>query len=309
MNALSQRLSLLAEPVRVRLLSLLDREELGVGEIVRVLQLPQSTVSRHLKALRVAGWIERRSEGTAGLFQMDAPPSGAGALWAVVRDDFRGSAQASEDEARLAAVLAAREEDPSTFFGRMHARWDALRTELFGEAFSTPALLALLARDWVVADLGCGTGSALVELAPVCDRVIGVDREQAMLDAAAVRLDGEDGVELLRGGLEDLPLPDATLDAALCMLVLHHVERLDSAFGEIQRVLKPRGRAVIVDMVSHDRSEYRRTMGHHHLGFSRSELEAQADAAGLRLTAHRPLTPTPDALGPPLFLAVLERDS
>ena len=75
MTTLSQRLALLAEPVRIRILALLEQQELVVGELVRILQLPQSTVSRHLKALRTAGWIERRSEGTAALMHMPAPPA------------------------------------------------------------------------------------------------------------------------------------------------------------------------------------------------------------------------------------------
>jgi SAM-dependent methyltransferase len=307
MNELTQRLSLLSEPVRIRILALLQREELGVGEVVRVLQLPQSTVSRHLKALRVAGWIERRAEGTAGLFRMVAPPAGAAPLWEVVRADFVTSSQAEEDQARLQAVLAARVEDPSTFFGRMHARWDALRTELFGTDFAMPALLSLVAPRLVVADLGCGTGAALLELAPVCNQVIGVDREQAMLDAASERLGAAGNVELHLGGLEALPLREQSIDAALCMLVLHHVQDLDTALGEVRRVLRPGGRAVVVDMSAHDREEYRRTMGHQHLGFSAGDLRRLAEGAGLMLTSYRPLPPATDALGPPLFVAVLTR--
>lgn len=307
MSELSDRLSLLAEPVRVRLLALLEREELGVGEIVRVLQLPQSTVSRHLKALKVANWIERRAEGTAGLFRMTAPPSGAERLWDLVRDDFRATAQAAEDASRLDAILAAREEDPSTFFGRMHARWDALRTELFGDEFTTPALLSLVAPRLAVADLGCGTGRALAELAPVCKRVIGVDREQAMLDAAAMRVGNAGNVELMLGGLEALPIREQALDAALCMLVLHHVVELDTALAEVRRVLRPGGRAVVVDMCAHDREDYRRTMGHQHLGFSPADLRGHAEAAGLILSSYRVLPPAAEALGPPLFVAVLTR--
>lgn len=307
MNEITDRLSLLSEPVRIRILALLEREELGVGEIVRTLQLPQSTVSRHLKALRVAEWIERRAEGTAGLFRMAAPPAGAGALWEVVRGEFQSSPQCAEDMARLSAVVAARFEDPHTFFGRMHARWDALRDELFGSDFAMPALLSLVAPRLVVADLGCGTGEALEQLAPVCNQVIGVDREQAMLDAAAERLGAAGNVELRLGGLEDLPLREQSLDAALCMLVLHHIADLERALGEVRRVLRPGGRAVVVDMGAHDREEYRRSMGHQHLGFSAASLRAHAEASGLMLTSYRPLPPATEALGPPLFVAVLTR--
>ena len=101
-----------------------------------------------------------------------------------------------EDVERLEAVLEARSVDSHTFFGRMHAQWDALRTELFGTSFILPALLGLLPGDPVVAELGCGTGPNLVALAPVASRVIGIDREARMLDAARQRVEGIPNVEL-----------------------------------------------------------------------------------------------------------------
>lgn len=307
MSELQAHLNTLSEPIRVRLLAVLERQELDVGELTRVLQLPQSTVSRHLKALRLAGWIRRRAEGTSGLFRMqpDALSEQATQLWSLVRDDFAATHQAEEDQSRLRAVLEARRVDSQTFFGQLRERWDALRRELFGNDFLLPTLLSLLPEGLVVADLGCGTGEAVAALAPVCDRVIGVDRERAMLDAAAARAGHQRGVELRQGGLEDLPLADAEVDVALCMLVLHHVVDPERAIREIRRVLKPGGRAVVLDMVAHDREAYRQTMGHQHLGFSEAAIAAHASAAGLTLASWRPLPPSPDAQGPPLFIAVL----
>ncbi|MBW1880664.1 MAG: metalloregulator ArsR/SmtB family transcription factor [Deltaproteobacteria bacterium] len=307
MSELQAHLNTLSEPTRVRLLAVLEHQELDVGELTRVLQLPQSTVSRHLKALQLAGWIRRRAEGTSGLFRMqpDALVDRATQLWVIVRDDFHATHQAEEDQSRLHAVLDARRIDSRTFFGHVREEWDALRHELFGDDFLLPTLLSLLPEGLVAADLGCGTGEALAALAPVCARVIGVDQEQAMLDTAAVRVGHLPGVELRRGGLEDLPLADGEVDVALCMLVLHHVVDPGRAFREIQRALKPGGRAVVLDMVAHDREAYRQTMGHQHLGFSEATVAAQSSAAGLALTSWRLLPPSPDAQGPPLFIAVL----
>src|SRR5687768_15565385 len=162
MDDLVRDLALLSEPVRIRLLANLEREELGVGELCRVVQLPQSTVSRHLKALQVAGWVRRRSEGTSGLFRVEsdrvAPERRR--LWEVVRDAHLATLQAEEDRLRLVAVLASRA-DPTDFFKRMHGEWDELRETLFGTGFLLPAIAALLPADWTVADLGCGTGPAL----------------------------------------------------------------------------------------------------------------------------------------------------
>ena len=306
MSALQQHLSTLAEPVRVRLLAVLEDQELGVGELTGILQLPQSTVSRHLKALQTTGWIKRRAEGTSSWYRMD-PTVGELALevWAVVLRDHASTRGYDEDRARVAAALAARRMDSRTFFGQMHDQWDRLRAELFGSDFALPTLLSFLPRDLVIADLGCGTGEALAWLAPVVDRVIGVDLEQRMLEAAAVRTREFPNVELRHGGFDTLPLADQEVDAVLVMLVLHHVPDLSQAFHEIRRVLKPGGSAVVLDMQAHDRESYTVTMGHAHLGFDIDPLAALAREAGLQTASHRTLPPSTSANGPPLFVLEL----
>ncbi len=301
-------LGVLSEPARVRLLAVLQDEELGVAELVRVLQLPQSTVSRHLKALRTAGWVRRRAVGTTALHgaALDELEDVGRRLWEVVHDAFAPTLLAREDQARLAAALAEREGE-DTFFGRMHAEWDALRRDLFGDEFMTAALTALVPSDWVVADLGCGTGPALVALAPAVRRVIGVDREPRMLAAAADRTRPFDNVELRKGGLTELPLAAQEIDAATCLLVLHHVEPLAAAFAEVARALRPGGRFVVVDMIAHERRDWTRTMGHRHLGFERDALAEVAARGGLTLRAFRRLPPVATAQGPPLFVAAFDR--
>lgn len=299
------RLQSLSDPTRVRLLRLLEREALTVGELVRIVRLPQSTVSRHLKVLHEGGFVAKRQEGTASWFRMEALPAEARDLWTLVRDAT--SEADADDLRRLETVVALREVDSARFFERVGGGWDVLRRQLYGDDFTLHALLALLPPGLTVADLGCGTGQALAALAPHVRRAIGVDRESAMLDAATHRLAGVDNVELRRGGLDALPLADAEVDAALCMLVLHHVDPLPPVFAEVARVLTPGGRCVVLDMVAHDQVEYRETMGHKHLGFSAEAIAAWTEGAGLRVATHRTLPPAADALGPPLFVAVLER--
>ncbi|MCA9493409.1 MAG: metalloregulator ArsR/SmtB family transcription factor [Myxococcales bacterium] len=307
MEQLLGDLATFTEIARVRLLSALMQHELGVGELCRVLQLPQSTVSRHLKALQVAGFVRRRSEGTSGLYRADPDEldDQRKALWGLVHDAYLATLQAEEDRVRLQSVLQQR--DGQGFFERRHAEWDAMRRELFGDRFLSEALLALLPPDLRIADLGCGTGPALVVLAPVVRRVIGVDREQKMLRAAEGRVGELDNVDLRLGGIEDPPLSDGEVDAAICVLVLHHVADLDAAFVGARRVLVPHGRLVVVDMMAHDRRDWLHTMGHAHLGFDRESLQLPARRAGLVERTWRPLPPSPEVSGPPLFLAVYER--
>lgn len=296
-------LSVLSEPTRARLLRTLEIEELGVGELARVVQLPQSTVSRHLKVLHGDGWVERRKEGTASLFRGAELPPDARAVWEAVRPGA-DARWADEDDLRIRAVVAARTVDSPTFFGRVAGEWDQVRQELFGTEFLLPTLLSLLPPDWTVLDLGTGTGSTLVELAPVVRRVIGVDREQVMLDAASRRCADLGAVELVHASLDDLPLDDGSVDAALCMLVLHHLQDVPPVLAEAARVLRPGGALVILDMVEHDRTEYRQAMGHHHLGFAEEALCSWLSEAGFGSVRFRRLPAHPEAKGPPLFVTV-----
>ncbi len=309
--ALLDHLGILGEPIRVRVLAILGDEQLTVGELVRVLQLPQSTVSRHLKVLRDGGWVSARSEGSASWIKAEPLEAGdpASRIWAVVLEDFLGSKQHLDDQGRLAAALADRVRDSRGFFGAVRGRWDALRDQLYGRDFWLPTLLSVLPGDRVVADLGCGTGEAVATLAPVVRRAIGVDREPAMIEAARVRCEGLANVDLRLGDLDALPLDDAEVDAALVMLVLHHAQDPAAALREAVRVVRPGGRVVLLDMVAHDRVEWAASMGHAHLGFARDVVSGLADAAGVTLRSVRDLPAGAEQLGPPLFLAVLERQT
>lgn len=308
------RLTALSEPIRVRLLRVLAREELAVGELARVLQTSQPTVSRHLKQLDEGGWVLRRKAGTASYFRLayqELDPE-ARMLWELVYSQVELEAQDpasqyAEDLRRLEGVLGARTADSEELFRRLGGRWDGVRKELFGEGYVLPALLALLPPGQVIADLGCGTGAMLPLLAPVAARVYGIDREAAMLEVAEDRVRDLPNVTLRRGLLDALPLEPGSVDLALCELVLHHVRDLPPVCSEVARVLAPGGRWVILDMVEHDREEYRDTMGHQHLGFTEADTGALAAAAGLSLRGWRVLPADPAAQGPALFLAVLVR--
>ncbi len=298
----------LSEPLRVRLLHALSLHELGVGELSRALQTPQSTISRHLKQLLERGWVEKRAVGPASFFRLADPlPPEAAGLWAVVQQSFGTSGPYGEDRLRIESVLAQRELDSRDFFGRHAGDWDTLRHELYGASYLPATLLALLPPGLTVADLGCGTGEVVTALSPSVARVIGVDQEAAMLAVARQRTAELDNVEWVHSGLESLPLPDASVDAALCMLVLHHVDGLQATFAQVGRILRPGGRLVVLDMVEHDRREYRRTMGHRHLGFGRDGLVALAAAGGMSEQSWHRLPPEPEAQGPGLFLAVYQR--
>ncbi|HEX6307478.1 MAG TPA: metalloregulator ArsR/SmtB family transcription factor, partial [Longimicrobiales bacterium] len=254
------RIGSLADPTRTRLLLLLARHELSVGELCAAVQLPQSTVSRHLKLLSDEEWVVTRSEGPSRYYRL-APRLDAAAkrLWQVVRDELASTAEAAQDEARAVQLLSERRTRSQEFFSSRAGQWDAVRTELFGARAGLAGLLALLRDDAVMGDLGCGTGAVAAELAPYVGRVIAVDESKAMLASARRRLHGRDNVELRAGSLEALPIEDGELDAAVMSLVLHYVPEPVAALSEARRSIVPGGRILVVDMMAHGRAEYRET--------------------------------------------------
>jgi ArsR family transcriptional regulator len=303
--AILDHLTALADNTRSRLLLVLDRHALTVGELCAVLQLPQSTVSRHLKALADSGWIAARAEGTSNLYAMtreELDPS-ARRLWQLVREQVGATAAAAQDQRRLQAALAERRAKSKEFFASSAGQWDRVREELFGDRFHLAALAALADAHWVLGDLGCGAGQVSRLFAPFVARVIAVDASAQMLQAARRRLHDVGNVELRRGDLEDLPIDSGTLDAAAMMLVLHHLPDPERALAEAARALRPGGRLLLVDMLPHDRESYRQQMGHVWLGFSEADVERLLDAAGFRAIRVTALPPDPRAKGPELFVA------
>jgi ubiquinone/menaquinone biosynthesis C-methylase UbiE/DNA-binding transcriptional ArsR family regulator len=301
------RLSALADPIRSRLLLLLERHELTVSELRAVVQLPQSTVSRHLKVLTEAGWIEARGDGTSNRYRLDLKGDApARKLWGAVRDEADTLPAARRDSERVKGVLAERHTRSQAFFASSAAQWDRVRAELFGSRSELFALAGLLDPNATVGDLGCGTGQLAEVIAPFVSRVIAVDESSAMLKAARARLAPSLNVELREGSVEALPIDDASLQVAVLSLVLHYVTEPAAVLGEIRRTLDPRGgKLLLVDMMPHDRAEYRQTMGHVWLGFGAEEITTWSKTAGFASTRIHPLPSTPSLNGPSLFTAVL----
>jgi ubiquinone/menaquinone biosynthesis C-methylase UbiE len=228
-------------------------------------------------------------------------------LWALVREQVGPTPAAMNDQRRVQTVLAERRTKSQEFFSSSAGQWDRLRDDLFGERFHLAALPAFADSEWTVGDLGCGTGQLTATLAPFVGRVVAVDASAAMLQAARKRLQGFENVELRRGDLEALPIDDARLDAATLALVLHHLPEPGQALAEVARVLKPRGRLLIVDMLPHDRESYRQQMGHVWLGFSDEHLRRILDESGFGDVRIVPLSPDAKSKGPGLFVATAKK--
>jgi ubiquinone/menaquinone biosynthesis C-methylase UbiE len=303
--SLFDRMAVLTDPLRGRVLLVLERNELTVSELIAVFQLPQSTMSRNLKALADEGWLAVRADGTSRRYSMQ--PAGFAPevrrLWRLVRDQVVSMPAADQDNERVKSVLAQRRSRSQEFFSGAAGEWDRLRGELVGKRLDLVALLGLLDERWTVGDLGCGTGQVTATLAPFVREVIAVDDSESMLSAANERLRGHENVQLRSGELERLPIADLQLDAAVMFLVLHYAAEPAAALREVARVLRPGGRLLVVDLMPHEREDYRQAMGHVWLGFDPDQLADWTMAAGLEDARYLPLPADPDARGPGLFAA------
>lgn len=297
----------LADRTRLRLLRLLERQELGVVELCDVLQLPQSTVSRHLKVLADQRWVKSRRSGTTHLYRtiLDELEPAARKLWLLAREQTSDWATVRQDELRLTRLLneARRAGNSQAFFAGAAGQWDKLRRDLYGESFTSAASFALLPKDWAIADLGCGTGEMSHRLAGQVRRVIGIDNSDAMLRAARKRLGELSNVELICAELGSLPLADSICNAAMLVLVLTYIADIEPVLREARRIVQPGGKLVTVDLLPHDRDDFRRMMGQQHPGFDPEDVQRWLQAAGFIDIQIQTLAPEPNAKGPALFLA------
>jgi ubiquinone/menaquinone biosynthesis C-methylase UbiE/DNA-binding MarR family transcriptional regulator len=308
--AVVDQLSVLSDAIRVRMLAVLEGRELTVSELCDVVQLPQSTVSRHLKTLSDGDWVSSRRDGTRRLYTLPLGEVDASAkrLWQVVREQISSSASASDDDRRLKQVLERRKTQSEAFFSSAAGQWDRLREELFGPTSHLRAFAGLLDPEDIVGDLGCGTGQVSQWLAPFSDRIIAVDSSKEMLRAARERLSGQRHVDIRQGSLEKLPIDAGELDVALLLLVLHHLPEPKRALAEAARTLKPGGRLLVLDMLPHEREEYRQTMGHVWLGISEKQMHQWLHEAEFTTVRWQPLPPDSKTKGPSLFVATARRN-
>ncbi|MGD2108413.1 MAG: metalloregulator ArsR/SmtB family transcription factor [Phycisphaerae bacterium] len=297
-----------ADRTRQRTLSVLRRNELTVSELVSVLRQPQSTVSRHLKVLRDAGLIRDRRDGNMALYAVPGSANGG-------RDDHSGlrgrllewiGAQPLTPElaSRLETVLHERRDMSRRFFDRVGRQWDSLREGSFGSTFHLEAFLALLPREWVVADIGAGTGYLLPTLAKHFARVLAVEPAEAMRHAAVHRIEYHrlDNVLLSGGDLGRLPIAASTVDLSIAILVLHHVPTPRESLRELHRITCAGGRVLIVEQVAHENAPFRDKMQDRWWGFNPETLADMLRSVGFEAVASQRLASVErDEHAPDLF--------
>ena len=283
-DALQRIFKTLADPTRVRILALLEREELAVQELMEVLGMAQSRVSRHLAILREAALVQDRRDGTWVFYRFGPPDAGIWAeTWGLVRESLRGDSTHERDAAALSRVLSARAARTRSFFESVGPEWDALRKVFDDDLLRARAVARLVDPSLVVADIGTGTGVLALELARLGLRVIAIDHSPRMLDAARAKAESEGlaAVELRLGDAGALPLADGEVDAALAHMVLQYLASPAEALREMARVVRPGGAVVAVDFEEHAHEWMRQELGVSRLGFAADEVAGWFQEAGL----------------------------
>jgi ArsR family transcriptional regulator len=308
----------MADTTRRRILQIVARHELSVSELVECLAQPQSTVSRHLKVLRDAGLIVDRREANSVHYAAVEHGNGGFANHDLERRliEWLGQEELPQPlQRRLNRVIAERQNRSSEFFSRAAHRWDHLRLEAFGDAFHLEALAALLPPDWIVADIGTGTGYMLPVLAGAFRKVIAVDPVPEMLEVARARCRAESikNVTFRKGDVGHLPIENAAVDLALAVLVLHHVPVPADALRELGRVVKPAGRILIVEQRTHRLESFHERMQDRWWGFEPAKLSRSVAAAGFEqircrtLATHSPQLRAVES--PELFTLTAQRSA
>jgi ubiquinone/menaquinone biosynthesis C-methylase UbiE/DNA-binding transcriptional ArsR family regulator len=275
----------LADPTRLRILALLRRMELSVGELAQVLGQSQPRVSRHVRILADAGLTDRRREGSWVFLGLG--PSATAPLLATIagaRDDSADRWEVA-DAARLDAVHADRAAAAQAFFDARAAEWDAIRSLHVAEGEVEGAIQKMLGDAPVgrLVDIGTGTGRMIELLGPGTSSAIGIDRSPEMLRFARARMGraGIERVDLRQGDMYALPLEDASADTVVLHQVLHYAQAPAAAIAEAARLIGADGRLLIVDFAAHDREDLRDREGHARLGFDDDQMGHWFAAAGL----------------------------
>lgn len=286
----------LSDEARLRILAALMGAELSVAELVEVLGLPQSTVSRHLKPLREAGLAETRREGTSVYYRRGSLV-GEADLAPLLENRLRSLRTTDRDTAAVKRVLDLRRQRSKDFFEKIAGRYESLTQPGGGWEALSAALAAGFAGD-DVADLGAGEGVLTMLLARFAKSVVAVDQSKAMLREVrerAKRAGLGDRVRVAEGDLEDLPIKEHSVDAVFLSQALHHAARPGPAVASAANLLRPGGKLVILDLVRHEQDWVREQWADQWLGFDAREVQDWMESAGLApLATERLIGATPE---------------
>jgi len=307
MQELLDALRATAESTRLRILAALDRTELTVGELCRVLDQSQPRVSRHLKLLCEAGLLVRHTEGTSAFYRPAVSGAGHDLAKAVLELVDRHDPIFERDAHRLAVVRSERAEAAERYFESIAADWDELRELHVADGDVEAAMLDVVADLEIdeLLDIGTGTGRVLEIFAPSIRRGVGLDLSSKMLNLARTRLDQARlrHCSVQHGSAYDIERPPGSVDIAVLHHVLHFLDDPAEAITQAGRTLRPHGRLIIVDFGPHQIESLRRDFSHRRLGFTTDDITAWCETAGLIDITVRHMSPI-EAHDDPLTVSI-----
>lgn len=266
-------LRVLSDEGRVRILRLLQREELSVAELQEILGMGQSRISMQLSQLKQGGFVEVRRAGQKSLYRLGMPAGSEGILIEMLRRSDTEIREAARDDEGLRLALDRRKDKLRGYFDNLAGRFG--RNYVPGRSWKglSEVLLRLLP-PLVIADLGAGEATLSLMLAQRAKRVVAVDSSEKMVEYGreAASRNKVENLEYRHGDLEDLPLKDGEADIALLHQSLHHALHPQKAVDETWRILKPGGRIVILDLLRHGFEQARELYADVWLGFSQLDL-------------------------------------
>ncbi|MEW6236493.1 MAG: metalloregulator ArsR/SmtB family transcription factor [Candidatus Omnitrophota bacterium] len=277
----------LSDETRLRILCLLENQELSVNDIVEILDSSQSRISRHLTVLKEASFLDCRREGTWAYYRKTENAGTAPEMaqaWELAGKWAKERQEVKQDRKKLQELLQKKRKRSHRFYGKHAGRWDEIRATLCGEPVTYQALEALIPPSLTAADIGTGTGHLLLPLARLVKKVVGVDHSPEMLSVARekAKAAGLNNIELREGEIDELPLKNEEVDAAFAGLVLHHAPDPAAAIAEMARIVKPGGIVAVIDLQSHNEEWMREELADAWLGFDEPTLERWFKKAGLK---------------------------
>ncbi len=274
----------LADETRLRIYRILTNHELNVNEIVEVLEMGQSRISRHLKILTDSTLLSSRRDGSFVYYQAEQDEEKRPLMEFIQKSKYQKDV-VHHDLQKAQIIVGDRKERVRVFFNTIAATWDNLKQDIFGDFDINHVLLDQLKDHVAVADLGCGTGEMLSLLNMQKQKCIGVDSSPKMLDLAKKRFTHIKGeYEFRLGEIEHLPLKEKEVDAAVINMVLHHIAVPSQVIHEAFRVLQPSGTLLIADLAKHSSKSVKERFGGSWMGFETEEIEKWLTDAGFKVT-------------------------
>src|SRR5690348_11549631 len=274
----------LSDPTRLRIISLLEKDELSVNELQEITRMGQSRISTHLGLLQDSGLVESRKEGKRTFYKLET--GGNGGAGEVMRLAVKGAKELPEhasDQINLKRILHRRREQAQVYFNQVAGRFD----RVYGPGRSWQAFGHLLLRilpPLVVADLGAGEGLLSELLARRCKKVIAVDNSEKIVEfgAAKAKKNNLKNLEFRRGDLQNPPIDPNSVDLVILSQALHHADEPAKAVAAAHKLLKPHGQILILDLAKHTFEKSRELYGDRWLGFPESDLHRWLEDAGFK---------------------------